>query len=257
MSRIHVLVACERSGVIRDKLIAAGVMATSCDLAPTEKPGPHIQGDVRDVIEHDDRFTDMIAHPDCTFLTSSAEWAYTDGPYHQKVKPGTLVGEARRKARVEALEFVEFLWKSKIKRVAIENPHGCINSRLPFMPKPQYVQPYQFGDDASKRTGLWVRGYPKLVLDPSKYVQPRWVCCGMVLDVEKVGKYGCPNCEGERKPLPRWANQTNGGYNKLSPSADRWMDRSRTYDGIADALVEQWFLPLLRRSARSVCRKTG
>lgn len=97
----------------------------------------------------------------------------------------------------------------------MENPVGCINSRLPFMPKPQYVQPYDFGEDASKKTGLWLRGLPPLV--PTERVAGRIV----------NGK-------------ERWANQTDSGQNNLGPSDDRWKLRSYTYQGIADAMAKQW-----------------
>jgi len=69
---------------------------------------------------------------------------------------------------------------------------------------------------------------------------PRWVCCGNVLDVDLVGKYGCPNCLGGNKPKPRWANQTDSGQNKLTPGPDRWKERARTYSGWAEAMAAQW-----------------
>ncbi|MGL5581801.1 MAG: hypothetical protein ACRDCE_12705, partial [Cetobacterium sp.] len=94
---MRVLIACERFGVIRDEFIKRGHDAWSCDLVDSLVPGPHITGDVRDVL--DQGWDLMIAHPDCTYLTNSAAWAFKDGPYHQKVKEGTLVGEARREAR--------------------------------------------------------------------------------------------------------------------------------------------------------------
>lgn len=97
--------------------------------------------------------------------------------------------------------------------LALENPVGCISTRIR---KPtQIIQPYQFGDDASKKTCLWLRNLPPLT--PTKYIPPRMV----------NGK-------------PRWANQTDSGQNKLGPSEDRWKERSRTYQGIADAMATQW-----------------
>jgi len=85
------------------------------------------------------------------------------------------------------------------------------------MPKPQYVQPYEFGHDASKKTGLWLRGLPFLKCYEEDYVEPR-----------KVGN------------LNRWANQTDSGQNALPPSANRGHDRAKTYEGIAWAMVEAW-----------------
>lgn len=94
---MKVLVVCEYSGRTRDAFIRAGFDAMSCDLLATEVPGPHYQGDCRDILDAEE-WDLLIAHPDCTYLTCSAEWAYGDGPYHQKVKPATLVGSARREA---------------------------------------------------------------------------------------------------------------------------------------------------------------
>ena len=87
-------VLCECSGVVRDAFLALGHDAVSCDLKPTRRPGPHRQGDVWTFDWTG--FDLLICHPDCTYLTCSAEWAYGDGPYHQKVKPGTLVGAASK-----------------------------------------------------------------------------------------------------------------------------------------------------------------
>lgn len=225
---MKVLIACERFGVIRDAFIKAGHDAMSCDLVDTLAPGPHYTGDVRDVLSED--WDLMIAHPDCTYLTNSAAWAYKDGPYHQAVKPGTLVGAERRAARVDALDFVRLLMSAPIPRIAIENPIGAIR-------KPdQIIQPYEYGDDASKATCLWLKGLPKLV--PTKFVEPRLICssCG---EAFTYGQHKCPECSsgGYR---PRWSNQTDSGQNKLSPSTDRAMERAKTYQGWADAMDRQW-----------------
>ena len=229
---MRVLVACERFGVIRDAFIKAGHEALSCDLVGTLAQGPHYTGDVRNILGNG--WDLMIAHPDCTYLTNSAAWAFGDGPYHQTVKPGTLVGAERRAARVEALEFVRLLMAAPIPRIAIENPVGAISNAIR---KPdQIIQPYEYGDDASKGTCLWLKGLPNLT--PTRYVEPRLVCsdCGMVFT---YGQHRCPECLSERY-RPRWGNQTDSGQNKLSPSADRAMERARTYQGWADAMVDQW-----------------
>lgn len=208
---MRVLVACEFSGKVRDAFSAKGHDAWSCDLEPSLTPGNHYQGDVRDLL--DEEWDILIGHPPCTYLTIAAEWSYTDGPYHQKVKPETLVGAARRQARVEAVEFVKLLMSAKAHKIAIENPIGCL-SRLIRKPD-QIIQPYQFGADASKATCLWLQGLPPLV--PTQYVAPRMV-------------------DGK----PRWANQTDSGQNRLSPSEKRSAERSVTYDGIALAMADQW-----------------
>lgn len=208
---MRVLVGCEMSGRVRDAFIRKGHDAVSCDLKPSMTPGPHIQGDVLDVLG--DGWDMAIFFPDCTYLTGSAEWAYTDGPYHQKVKPGTPVGAERRELRVAAVAFVKRLMSSQIKRKALENPVGVL-SRLYRKPD-QIIHPYHFGEDASKRTCLWLDNLPKL--RPTGFVEPRMV----------NGK-------------PRWGNQTDSGQNRLGPSNDRAEIRSLTYPGIAAAMAEQW-----------------
>lgn len=212
---MRVLIACEFSGTVRDAFLRRGHDAMSCDLLPTETPGPHYQGDVRNILN--DGFDLMIAHPDCTYLTCSAEWAYGDGPYHQKVKPETLVGQARREARQRALDFVRELLSAPISHIAIENPKGVISTAI--QPAAQYIQPYEFGHDASKITGLWLKNLPLLV--PTHRIQGRFVM-------------------HNGKRVERWSNQTDSGQNKLTPSDNRWKERARTYQGWADAMAEQW-----------------
>lgn len=209
---MKVLIGYESSGMSRRAFRRLGHDAWSCDLLPADDNSPfHRQCDIREVVGED--WDLAIFHPSCTFLTCSAEWAYGDGPYHMKIKPGTLVGAARRRARDLAVEEVKWLWSLPIPRVVIENPKGALSSR--FMKPSQIIQPHEFGDDASKATCLWIRGCPLLV--PTSHVAPRFV-----------------------NGRPRWANQTDGGQNKLSPSKDRWKQRSKTYAGIADAFASQW-----------------
>ena len=212
----RVLVACEYSGTVREEFRKLGHDAWSCDLLDTDIPGQHIKGDVLDILS--DRWDLMIAHPDCTYLTVSAEWAYKNGPYHQKVKEGTLVGAERREAREKALRFVQQLMSAPIDKIAIENPVGVISTRI--RPADQYIQPYNFGNNASKKTGLWLKNLPKLV--PTNFIQGRIV--------------GYKN----NKPIYRWDNQTDSGQNNLGPKKDRWKDRSKTYSGWAEAFAKQW-----------------
>ena len=212
MPKLKVLVACEYSGVVRNAFLARGHHAWSCDLLDTEKPGPHITGDVLGVLN--EGWDLMIAHPPCTYLTNSAEWAYGPGPYHQKVKPETLVGEHRKRARTEAIKFVKALWNAPIRCICIENPIGVLSREID-LGRPQIIQPHQFGEDASKATCLFLKNLSPL--RPTKLIEPRMV----------NGK-------------PRWGNQTDSGQNRLSPKQDRWKDRSRTFEGIAKAMAEQW-----------------
>jgi len=233
--QMRVLIACESSGRTRDAFLRRGHDAISCDLLPTEVKGPHYQGDVRDLLHNPRGYDLMIAHPDCTYLTGAAEWAYKD-VQKKKIKPGTLIGAARRQARVEAIDFVLTLAAAPIPMIAIENPVGVLSRE--WRKPDQYIQPYEYGEDASKKTCLWLQGLPKLT--PTQFIEPRWICCGERLDVELLGKYGCPNCHGERQPLPRWASQTDSGQNKETPSPDRWKDRSRTPIGWSEAFADQW-----------------
>jgi len=214
---MKVLVACEYSGRVRDAFIEKGHDAISCDILPTDVPGNHYKGDIRDILF--DGWDLMICHPPCTYLTGAAEWAYDDKPMingvPRKMKPGTLIGADRRAARLEAIEFVDLLWNAPIKKICLENPVGVINRLRPEMPKPQYVQQYWFGEDASKKTGLWLKGLPPLF--PTNEIAPRIV-------------------NGKK----RWGNQTDSGQNKLPPSEDRWKIRSETPIGLAKAMAEQW-----------------
>tara|TARA_R110000824_G_scaffold4307_5_gene20630 strand:- start:24 stop:695 length:672 start_codon:yes stop_codon:yes gene_type:complete len=214
------LVACEYSGRVRDAILEQGIDAVSCDLLPSEVGGPHIIGDVTDLLQK--RWAGIVAHPDCTFLTGAAAWAlkdpdfdrYPDVGYHQRVQPGTLTGAARRAARQKAGEFAALIWASPTERVAIENPRGGLSSFIRGGDL-QEVQPHEFGDDASKATVFRTRGLTKLAA--THHVEPRFV-------------------DGK----PRWANQTDSGQNRLSPGPDRWKERSRTYPGIAKAIAMQW-----------------
>jgi hypothetical protein len=215
---MKVLIGYESSGVVREAFRALGHDAWSCDLQASDDGSPHhYQCDIWDAVN--EPWDLAVFHPPCTYLTISAAWAFTDGPYHQKVKPGTLVGQARRDARDQALDDVRRLMALPYPK-AIENPIGAISKAIR---KPdQIIQPYQFGDDASKATCLWLDRLPKL--EPTCHVP------GRVVEWPK----------GSGKTVERWANQTDGGQNKLTPSATRWKSRSKTYSGIASAFAEQW-----------------
>jgi len=139
---MRVLIACEYSGAVRDAFRAAGHDAMSCDLLPSEAPGPHHQGDVRDVLG--DRWDLMVAHPPCTHLAvSGARWF-----------------KNKQVEQAEALDFVRLLLASPISRIALENPVSVISSRIR---KPdQVIQPWQFGHGETKATCLWLKNLPTL-----------------------------------------------------------------------------------------------
>lgn len=151
---MRVLIACEYSGTVRDAFAARGHDALSCDLLPTDKPGNHYQGDIRDVLH--DGWDLMIAHPPCTYLfVSGMHW--------------TRRGLRDPKLTEDALDFVRLLLDAPIPRIALENPISVISSRIR---KPdQIIMPYQFGHNASKKTCLWLKNLPPLI--PTEYIQPR------------------------------------------------------------------------------------
>lgn len=153
---MRVLVACEYSGTVRDAFLKAGHDAMSCDLLPSDLPGPHYQGDVRDILHND--WDLMIAHPPCTYLSvSGMHW--------------TKRGLRDPKLTEEALDFVQLLLEAPISKICIENPVSVISSRLR---KPdQVVNPWQFGHDASKKTCFWLIGLPPL--KPTQIVEPKLV----------------------------------------------------------------------------------
>jgi hypothetical protein len=192
---MKILVACEYSGAVRDAFIALGHEAMSCDLLPTDVDGPHHQGNVFDVIE--DGWDLMVAHPPCTYLSvSGMHW--------------TTRGLRDPKLTEDALQFVRDLMDAPIERIAIENPVSVISTRIR---KPdQIIQPWWFGDDASKKTCLWLKNLP--LLTPTDMLA------------------------GNSKT--RRGNQTASGQNKLPPSKDRWKLRSATFQGIANAMAQQW-----------------
>jgi hypothetical protein len=154
---MKILVACEFSGVVRDAFIRRGHDVISCDILPTEAPGPHYQGDVKDIL--DSGFDLMIAHPPCFRLSkvSGAHWK----------KDWFKIEQLR------ALEFVQLLMNAPIKHIAIENPVGKINSAI--RKADQIIHPYMFGDPWLKETCLWLKNLP--LLKPTNIIEPRgnWV----------------------------------------------------------------------------------
>lgn len=203
---MNILIGGETSGMIRDAFRRRGFNAMSCDLLPSSTPGPHYEGDMRDVICS---YWDLaIFHPSCQYLCGSGiHWNNRGRGWDETEK---------------ALDFVRYLMAAPIRRKVIENPVGVISSRI--RPASQYIQPYDFGDDASKKTGLWLEGLPLLI--PTERIAGRMVMY-------------------KGKMVERWANQTDSGQNKLPPSADRWQLRSETYPGIANAIADQYGKVLL------------
>jgi hypothetical protein len=190
---MRVLVACEFSGIVREAFRKSGHDAWSCDLLSSDIPGQHIQGDVLGFLN--DGWDMMIAHPPCTYLSSS-------GLHWNKRRP------ERAAQTEEALEFVLRLLEADIPKIALENPIGCISTRI--RRPDQIIQPWQFGHPESKATCLWLKNLPPLT--PTNILPKQAI----------------------------WNNMTPTGQNKLGPTPDRWKLRSKTYTGIAEAMSTQW-----------------
>ena len=204
----RVLVACEFSGRVRDNIAALGHDVVSCDLLESETPGKHYTGDVRDILN--DGYSDLISFPPCRYLCGS-------GAKHRANNP------TRWAKTIAALDFFDDLDSARIERRATENSVGIIST---LRRKPdQIVQLYEFGDDASKRTCLWLHNLPKLIKDPAQLIAPRLI-------------------EYRGKICKRWANQSPCGADATAPGPDRWKIRSRLRPGLAKALAAQWFNPL-------------
>ena len=148
---MRILIACEYSGTVRDAFIARGHDALSCDLLPTEQPGPHYQGDVRDILG--DGWDLMVSHPPCTHLAVSGA-----RHFHRK-----------QKEQAESLDFVRILLSAPIPMIALENPVSVISSAI--RPPDQVVQPWQFGHGETKATCLWLKNLPPL--RPTRIVEGR------------------------------------------------------------------------------------
>lgn len=204
------IVACECSGMVRRALRLRGHDAWSCDIKPAEDSGEHIQGDVLSVLG--DGWDAMIAHPDCTFLTVA-------NTYIRRGCSLYTPEEARHRVE-EAVAFFMRMVDAPIDEIGIENPVGIMSTR--YRKPDQIIQPWYFGDDASKATCLWLKNLPVL---RHTNVLP-----------------------GDRKTVR--ANQTPSRQNKLGPSPTRKADRARTYPGIAEAMAEQWGSANLRKEAQ-------
>lgn len=190
---MRVLVACEYSGRVRDAFRERGHDALSCDLLPTDVPGPHYQGDVRELLG--EGWDLMVCHPPCTHLAvSGARW------FKDKVAE-----------QADALEFVRLLLDAPIPRIVLENPVSIISSRIR---KPdQVIQPWQFGHGETKATCLWLKNLPNLC--------PTNIVAGRVARVHR-----------------------------MPPGPDRWKERSRTFQGVAEAMADQFVQGVYQQELR-------
>ena len=207
---MNILIACETSGVVREAFRALGHDVTSCDLLPADDSSPHhIVGDCREVISAGGQ-TRLVRGE---FVTDVWDLIIMHPPCTAlSVSGNRWYGRnmPKHQQRLDAIRWTMDLWtlaRRHSASVCMENPVGV----LPLKPT-QYIQPFQFGHPESKKTGLWLWGLPEL--EPTDLL-----------------------------PTPvngRWDNQTPSGQNKLGPSPDRWKIRSKTYDGIAQAMANKW-----------------
>lgn len=202
MKKKKILIACEYSGIVRDAFIAKGHDAISCDLLPTESPGPHYQGDVRDILYQD--WDMIIAFPECRFMSNA-------GACRMYPTKG-IIDQERLKKGLEAKDFFMLFYNHPCKKVAIENPRPLKVIGLPQ--SNGSFQPYEHGHPYTKKTLLWLKGLPDLL--PSDLVEPigPWVPSGT-----------------SRKDKSKYGHAKRGQDSK---------NRSLFWSGVAKAMADQW-----------------
>jgi hypothetical protein len=194
---MKILVACEYSGIVRESFNKMGHDAISCDLLPTEIPGNHYQGDVRDMLN--DGFDMMIGHPTCTYMTNSGVcWLHKDPSRWGKLD--------------DAAEFFKLLWNAPIDKICLENPimHKYAIERI-GLKHHQLVQPWMFGHMEQKATCLWLKNLPLLT-----------------------------HTDNVKEKMMLLPNKQRQRIHYLPPSENRWKERSKTFEGLADAMAKQW-----------------
>ncbi|MFZ0269927.1 hypothetical protein [Caulobacter sp.] len=210
---MRVLVGCETSGVVRRAFDAAGHSAWSCDHLPAEDgSNRHFVGDVRDFLSDG---WDLLAvmHPPCTRLCNSGvRWLSTPPPGKTRDE---MWGQLQA-----AADLFSACWNAPIERVCIENPimHRHAKARIEgYEPPAQIVQPWWFGEPAFKATGLYLRGLPPLIAT-DKLARPQ------------------PGSDEHKA----WSGiHRASGWN----NPDRGRARSRTFQGVANAMAQQWSDP--------------
>lgn len=202
---MKVLIACEYSGIVRDAFLALGHDATSCDMLPTDSPGPHYQGDVFDILYNG--WDLLIGHPPCTYLSYA-------GTRHWN-SPG------RCEQRLIALDFFRRLWEAPIHRICLENPKGCASPTIAKYS--QEIQPYYFGDNDLKTTWLWLKNLPLLEHHKSD----------TLFDTKTH----------TAKPLPVYTDLSGKDRyftEAMTGGKDRQKNRAKSFKGIAEAMAAQW-----------------
>ena len=206
---MKILVACEYSGIVRDAFIEKGHDAWSCDILPTEGRmefnHKHLQIDLDYVLDPRQNWDMIIAFPPCTFLANVGN-AWMNSPLYPN----------RKEDREVAKKFVRRIWNADAKYICIENPIGCLSTS--WKKPTQYIQPYEYGHDATKKTCLWLKNLPKL--RPTSNMTKKDV----TMHTYKNGRSECD-----------WFYKTS-----LLPHSQRGKARSKFWEGIADAMADQW-----------------
>lgn len=201
---MKILIACEFSGTVREAFKKLGHDVLSCDLEPTDIPGNHYQGDIMDIIN--DGWDMMIAHPPCTYLTVTGNKWFKD-EYKDRFP-------TRQQDRKDAIKFFMQLANAPIDKIAIENPIGIMSST--WKKPDQIIQPWQYGHEATKSTCLWLKNLPLLI--PTKVVN-----------------------KGEFVTFKSGKRMTKWYADAASHSPkERAKIRNKTFQGIADAMADQW-----------------
>ncbi len=215
---MHVLCMMECSGRVRDAMIARGHDAISCDILDTETPGPHSTLHWWEFLERYPRWDLMIAHPPCTYLAVSGnKWLYHPDDWKLPVakrRPHPLFPN-RKNDRAKAIKVVEALWehrKKQIKKVVIENPVGRLPALSRLGPATQIIQPWWFGDPEKKATCLWEHFVDPLIADYASEEEFEMMT-GLTIGQST------------------W---------KEAPGPERQRNRSRTFQGFANAMARQW-----------------
>lgn len=201
---MNVLIACEYSGIVREAFTKKGHYAVSCDILPTEMAGVHHLGDIREVM-HRQRWDMIIAFPPCTHLSSAGAqlWKQKQADGRQK----------------EAIDFFMLFINNSCAKISIENPSGIMNTK--YRKPDQIINPFQFGDPFKKRTCLWLKGLPKLIptniVEPTHHFTSNSTRGGLLKDGTR-----------KKSQLP------------ILKAWDTGKERSKTFQGIANAMAEQW-----------------
>lgn len=203
---MRVLIACEYSGVTRDAFIRRGHDAYSCDILPSESPGPHLLGDCREFLGgiFGRPWDLMVAHPPCTYLSYVGNRSWN--------LPG------REEKRREAMDFFMTMVNAPIEKICVENPRGL--PMVEYRRPDQEIHPYYFGEGERKRTCLWLKNLPPL----------HFMLADGLWDKRTATD----------PPKPKYFLKTTGAPVHWCEAVKGGHKRSKSWQSIANAMAEQW-----------------